>query len=461
MFSNSSLRKRPFFAARRFALSLRNSSRWLVQSILAAALVLAAAYAPAKVYIDINAPSVRRIPVAVPLLKRSAAGASDASVVIAETLRSDLGFSGLFDMVDPRAYLEDPQKALVVPDSKAFSDWLTVGAEVLIKGQVDLQADGITVELRAYEVFRQSQFLGKRYTASAADARTIAHMFANSVLEEFTGTVGPYGTLIAYVTQQGKSKELSLADMDGSHPRRLTRTGSLSINPSWSRDGRYLYYTSFMRGEPDLYLLDLSTWKNWVVSRSPGINLSGKDSPDGKELLLSLSKDGNSEIYRMDKSTRALTRLTENRAIEVAPTWSPDGRQIAFVSDRMGNPHIFVMDRDGRNVRRITSSGSHNGDPDWSPRGDLIAFTGRDERGVFQVYAVDPEGKEVHQLTFGPRDTMDPSWSPDGRFLAVTSSRDGRSGVFVFRLGSQDFRRVSPSTEEASQPAWSPRIIGP
>ncbi len=415
--------------------------------------------AQAKVYIDINAPTLRQIPLAAPSLRRDGGDVGEAHFEIAEALRNDLALTELFEVLDPRGYLEDPQRAPVQPDATAYADWFAAGAEVLIKGRIAREGTSLSVDLWAHDVLRRQTLLGRHYTAVPGAARTVAHMFANTVLEEFTGTPGPFGTRIAYVVEEGKSKELALSDMDGSNPLRLTRTASLSLNPSWSRDGRYLYFTSYQLGEPDLYLLDLTSWKQWVVSRRPGIDLSGRDAPDGSELLLVHSADGNAEIYRMDKATRKTVRLTRNRAIDVAPTWSPDGKQVAFVSDRMGNPHIFVMDRDGGDVRRLTYSGRHNGDPDWSPRGDWIAFSGQDERGVFQVYVIDPRGRQVRQLTFGPTDTLDPSWSPDGRFLAVASQRGGESAVYVFRLGGQEFRRVSPRGQTASQPAWSPRFV--
>lgn len=417
--------------------------------------------AQSKVYLDINAPTLRRVPLAVPALKREGGEVGEAHRQIAETLRSDLRLSGLFDVLDPRGYLEDPQRAPVQPDAGAYADWFAVGAEVLIKGRVAVEDRSLSVDLWAHDVLRRQPLFGLHYAAATTEARAVAHMFANKLLEEFTGTPGPFGSRIAYVVQEGKGKELALAGMDGSDPVVLTHTGSLSINPSWSRDGRYLYFTSYLLGDPDLYLLDLGSAKQWVVSRQKGIDLSGKDSPDGKELLVVLSVDGNPEIYRMDKATRKTTRLTRSRAIDVAPTWSPDGKRIAFVSDRMGNPHIFVMDRDGGDVRRLTYKGTHNGDPDWSPRGDLIAFTGRDERGVFQVYVVDPEGTQVRQLTFGATDTLAPSWSPDGRFLAVTSRRSGTDRVYLFRLGGQELHPVSPPGVVASQPAWSPALLTP
>lgn len=415
----------------------------------------------AKVYIDINAPTLRRIPLAVPTLRHEGGAVGEAHAEIARGLRTNLGSTELFEVLDPRGYLEDSQTAPVQPSAGAYADWFAVGAEVLIKGRISREGDSLSVDLWALDVLRRQTLFGRHYNAPPGAARTVAHMFANTVLEEFTGAPGPFGTQIAYVVQAGKGKELAVADMDGANARRLTSTGSLSLNPSWSRDGRYVYYTGYQQGDPDLYLMDLATGKHWVVSRRRGLDLSGRDSPDGKELLLVLSEEGNPEIYRMNKATRELVRLTRDRAIDVAPTWSPDGKRIAFVSDRLGNPHIFVMDRDGKDVRRITTSGTHNGDPDWSPKGDWIAFTGKDERGTFQVYMTDPQGRQVRQLTFGPYDTLDPSWSPDGRFLAVTSSREGESAVYVFRVGGQEFRRMSPRGEAASQPAWSPLFFRP
>lgn len=421
--------------------------------------VLAGSAAQAKVYIDINAPTLRRYPLAVPALRREAGDVGQAHAEIARVLRSDLGLTELFEVLDPRGYLEDPQRAPIQPDAVSFADWFAVGAEVLVKGRVGVEGDGLSVDLWAYDVLRRQTLFGRHYSAPRGAERAVAHMFANTVLEEFTGEPGPFGTKIAYVVQAGRAKELAVAEMDGSDARRLTRAGSLSINPAWSRDGRYLYYTGYLLGEPDLYLLDLVTGKNWAVSRRSGIDLAGRDSPDGKEILVVLSIDGNAEIYRMNKASRELVRLTRDRSIDVAPTWSPDGSQIAFVSDRMGNPHIFVMDRNGGDVRRLTTSGTHNGDPDWSPRGDLIAFSGKDERGAFQVYVVDPKGRQVRQVTFGLRDTLDPSWSPDGRFLAVSSEREGETAVYVLRLGGQEYHRVSPRGEGASQPAWSPAAV--
>ena len=77
--------------------------------------VPAAPPALSKVYIDINKPGLRPVPLAVPALKRTGGDARQAHINIAETLRSDLSLAGLFELLDPRGYLEDPQRAAVHP----------------------------------------------------------------------------------------------------------------------------------------------------------------------------------------------------------------------------------------------------------------------------------------------------------------------------------------------------------
>lgn len=405
-------------------------------------------------------PGIRPIPLAIPSLKIEGVAPPDANLEVAEVLRNDLQMSGLFEILDPRGYLEDPQASPLHPDKDSYAVWAAAGAECLIKGRLSSKGDATELELWFHDALRgKAVFEGVRFSTTKGELRASAHAFANMVFKELTGETGPFGTQIAYVMHDGKTRELAAVDMDGANHIHLTNARSLSLIPAWSRDGRYIYFTSYMMGDPDLFLLDMNTKKKWIVSKNEGIDLSGKDSPDGKELLMVLSIDGNPEIYKMEKSTREFTRLTNNSAIDVAPTWSRDGREIAFVSDRMGSPHIFIMDQNGKNVRRITYSGGHNGDPDWSPNGDVIAFSGKDANGRFQVFLADAkENGRVDQLTDGNFDTYDPSWSPDGRFLVVTSGIKGHDAIYILRLGSQEYTRISRIGEVASQPAWGPSL---
>jgi TolB protein len=439
----------------------RTFSLYIRIALTALALLLAlAGGASARIYIAIDTPGVEPIPVAIPAFKvtdkaRPGYGEPSPHLILPDILRRNLKIVGEFELLDPRGYLEDSQLVRLVPNSDSFASWQTAGAELLIKGQVDRAGLELVVEFHAYDVIRREFLFGKRYRGSMETINSMAHMFANALLEHLTGEKGPFGTEIAYVVRSGKSKNIASVEVDGSNPRWLTKNSSLNLNPIWSRDGNSIYMTTYYGGNPDLCRFHIPTGKLRYVYRDEGMELPGPEDPKSETMLFTSSTEGNMDLYTMDMKTRKTKRITTNRAIDVSPTWSPDSSKIAFVSDRKGNPHIFVMDANGGTPRRITFRGSHSGDPAWSPKGDKIAYTSMDKNGNFQVHIVDPEGKKPQQITFGDYDTHDPSWSPDGRFLAVTSNKDGKEAVFVLRLGVNRLWRISPEGQQASQPYWS------
>jgi dipeptidyl aminopeptidase/acylaminoacyl peptidase len=59
--------------------------------------------------------------------------------------------------------------------------------------------------------------------------------------------------LIAYGTQAG---DIWVMDADGSHRRRLTRTGGRDYPGAWSPDGRRLAFGSERSGNFDVYVMD-------------------------------------------------------------------------------------------------------------------------------------------------------------------------------------------------------------
>src|SRR5262249_27067469 len=55
-------------------------------------------------------------------------------------------------------------------------------------------------------------------------------------------------------------------------------------------------------------------------------------SPDGKQVAFSGFMKGQFDIFTIDLDTLAITNLTNDDVFDGAPTYSPDGRSIVFVS---------------------------------------------------------------------------------------------------------------------------------
>jgi TolB protein len=405
-------------------------------------------------------PGAERYPLAISPLKNL--GAKDdggrISLGIADMIVQDLERSGWFRVLDRSAYIESAQGTGITLGTFDFKDWSTIGAEGLVKGGFSLQGEDVTVELRLFDVYQQKQIVGKRYESRARDFRQIAHRFADEIILQFTGVPGIFNTRIAYVSNAGgRFKEIYVSHLDGSDRVQVTNNRTINLFPSWSRDGRSLFFTSYKGGSPMLYLFSLFSGKEMRFSFQEGSNLGGKWSPDGKLVALSIERQGNAELYLLDQTGKLVRRLTNDPGIDVSPTWSPDGNRLAFVSNRSGSPQIYVMEVASGKTTRLTFTGGYNTSPDWSPKGDKIAYTSRVD-GRFHIYVVGDKGGDAQRLTANARDNEDPSWSPDGRFLVFASNRKGNYHLYTMQANGENQQRLTASGGDDTQPAWSPRI---
>ncbi|MBI3079100.1 MAG: Tol-Pal system beta propeller repeat protein TolB [Deltaproteobacteria bacterium] len=416
-----------------------------------------------KVYLDINAPGFKRLPIAIAPLVNLARqrGGDRVGEEIAQVLTYDLEASGLFKVLDPISFIEDPARAGIEREQIEFRDWSLIGAEALVKGTVALDGSPpgeLRVQFRLFDVVDARSLTGKEYRAQLRDVRKVAHRMANEILYQFTGEEGVFETRIAFVSTRTGNKELFLMDYDGFGVQQLTSHRSINLSPAWTPDGRSLTFTSFRAGEPQLFRLNLAAGQLLRLSASPGLNVGAAWAPDGRRLALTLSRDGNPELYVMDRDGGGLQRLTRHPGIDVSPTWSPDGQEIAFVSDRTGNPQIFVLTLRTGDLRRLTFQGSYNASPAWSPRGDRIAYACRTESS-FDICTISPDGSNSQRLTFAAGNNEHPSWSPDGRHLVFASNRaTGRYALYRMLANGSNLTRIATGSGEDLSPAWSPRL---
>lgn len=419
-----------------------------------------------KVYIDLSAPSVRRLPVAIDDFRESGGGKDKAQTELSQTVKSelkdalsgDLAFSNLFTIVENPPYPERPAAFDKESGGAAGVEWplwRSAGADVLIKGSYRIEGEKLTVEVRMFDVVREKEILGKRYVGGAASRRRLVHYFADEIYMELTGRKGIFTTKMLFVTDRTGNKEIYLSDYDGKNARAVTRNGSINLSPQWAPDGKRVLYTSYKKGTPALYMLDLETGKDETVSARKGINIGGRFSPDGGSVALTLSTNKSPELHLLDLGKRELKRLTDNYAIDVSPTFSPDGKRMAFVSDMNGNPHIFVLDFYANSLKRLTFDGRYNSSPAWSPDGKKIAFSRSGEDGRFDIWVMESNGANPARLT-SEGNNRNPSWSPDGRHIAFSSSSRGSSSLYIMDTEGGVLRKLETGPGNSKTPSWSP-----
>jgi TolB protein len=373
------------------------------------------------VVIDIGKANRGLYPIAVPT---SPDGDAATSKEIASVASFDLGVAGVFKVLAPESFLADLKaEGMNIEPQK----WKDVGAYGVIKYRVTAKE----IEFKLYEVSKgTTASLSKTYPRGEKDTRQIVHRFCNEVFKYYTGEPGFFGSKIAFTVKANRQNQVFAMDFDGANAYQVSNNSSINILPSWAPGGGQIAYTSFMRGNPDLYVAPAGGGRPKKLVGYTGMNTGASWSPDGSKIALTLSKDGNAEIYVVNAADGAIIRrITNDKAIDTSPAWSPDGSQIAFVSDRNGGPQIFVASAAGGSANQVSTNGSYNTTPTWSPRKGkrILAYTTRDG-GNYDIVTLDLDSKTMTRITQGSGNNEEPAFSPNGR--AIAFARAGQ-GVFI------------------------------
>jgi TolB protein len=387
------------------------------------------------------------------IVRTSSSQATAAAEEVHQTLSDDLKFSRIFELL-PKSYYAyirplDPGKIL-------FKDWDSIQAKLLFVGEVSEAGKDLVFEGKLYDVKSERFIIGKRYQSERNVMRLAAHKMADEIMKVY-GEKPIFTSKIAFVSDRDGNDELYMMDYDGQNQTRLTFNKVIDYMPAWSPDGKRIAFTSYRRGNPDLYILNLYEGKiDIAVSR--GTSFAPSFSPDGKRIVFCSTQDGNAEIYSAAVEGTKIAnvkRLTFNEAIDTAPSWSPNGREIVFTSDRggSGSPQIYIMDAEGSNVRRVSFGGTYHDSPVWSPAGDRIAYISRVDQ-IFDIYLLNLRTNQIMKLTESNARNESPSWSPDGRHLVFSSTLTGKTQVYTVDYDGANLHRLT-ATGINKLPAWS------
>ncbi|MBF0458357.1 MAG: Tol-Pal system beta propeller repeat protein TolB [Nitrospirae bacterium] len=411
--------------------------------LLAAVLLGLPDRAAARVYIDINSPGLKRLPIAVVDFAGVAEGTEMADII-----RSDLDATGLFVFINKNAFIETAT-APFNPDN-----WKPLGIDAVVKGTAEAEADGsLGVVASVYDVVESSNILKKKYSSKKDLIRPLSHKIADDIYEALTGQKSYFSSKIVFIGQDGDRKSLYLMDYDGQRMKKIVSKGDITMKPHWSPDGKKLFYSSLRGNKWGIYELDFDSVSEDKLYSSGTTDLAGDVTQDGNYLLFSSSAKGTPNIYRIHIGSKEVMRMTHSDNIDVSPSASPDGKSIVYVSDKSTVPQLYIMSIDGTDSRRLTFEGNYNTTPEWSRAGDLIVFSGR-EGGRFHIFTIKPNGTDLKQLT-DAGNNEEPSFSPDGRMITFTSDRDGVKGVYVMTASGEGQKRISPRNIRAFGPSWS------
>ncbi len=426
--------------------------------VLLIALFLTSVATAQPITLRMETRSVSRMEIVVMPFKaaRDSAFAGELPQTLRDIINGDLGYCGYFNVIEPADLPPDTIMKVKRVGSSWDTLWTFSGSTAArVHGTVAVEWGGVTASIAIFQPPIRDPIHMKDFRFEAEDLRVAGHEIAAWITRVVTGEDGAFTSQIVFVVKTGDNKNLWVMDWDGSNPHSLTQDMTINMSPTWTPDGKTLFFTSFRNGNADIFKYDLATGRVTAFVASPRVDSAPVVSPDGQWVAYSSVASGNAEIYRIHVDGSGKTQLTISWGVDTSPSWSPTGQDLVFTSDRSGTPQIYRMDADGAGARRITWNGNYNETARWSPRGDLVAFASR-EIG-FQIFTMGPDGSGERRVT-SDGSNFDPSWSPDGMKLVYTSVQGGTSSIWTCNWDGSNPRQLTFGLN-ASQPQWGPAVL--
>lgn len=249
---------------------------------------------------------------------------------------------------------------------------------------------------------------------------------------------------IVFVSDRSNSRELWVARADGSMPVRVTNFNGAALgSPEWSPDGRQLVFEAQADGQRDIFVLtcELNTPRCGEPRRltfSPSSEYSPTWSADGRFIYFAI-RSGPWDIWKQAVDGGPAQQVTYNRGFLARE--SPDGRWIYFARPeklevwRMPTPNF----RGSLKEELIVGPPYAAHAATWTLYGDEILFLDvAKENNVPAIRACDVRTRRTRTILEAAEISTDDklSVSPDGKW--VLCSKLDRSGSNI--MVSDDLR---------------------
>lgn len=231
----------------------------------------------------------------------------------------------------------------------------------------------------------------------------------------------PDSRRLALTAKSGARDAIILLDAESGDEEKLEfdLDGIFSVDWGPQAAGDRLAFVGIDSGRSDIYVYDLATRELTNVTDDPFSDSDPSWSADGRSVFFTSDRRdslsgatppgfrmqdfeyGEYDIYNIDVGTRVVERITDlPGSSETSSAATPDGGHLLFISDRNGINNIYVRDLRTGEDRPVTNSVSGVYQLSLSRNGEKLAFSSLHNAGfdIFLIRAPLDQRLEVAEL---------------------------------------------------------------
>ncbi len=311
-----------------------------------------------------------------------------------------------------------------------------------------------------------------------------AHLLVSHPATESRPLYSPDGSRLAFVSSRTGGGNIYILTLANGELTRLTYSDTADRLDGWSRDGRWIYFTSAnndIAGLGDIFRVDAAGGTPLEVSRERYLSeFESAPSPDGQTIALVAKgisdlqwwRNGHAHIDETELWLKPVAqsgpyrRLLSADAKHAWPMWSADGHSLFFMSDASGAENIWRLPVDAATTAPTEITHFKHGRVLWPSIGnagrtivfernfaiwklDLLGSGKAEEipirlRGV----AASPGITHLNESSFNQL-----ALAPDGAKIALIAHGE------VFAASAKDggeAQRITHTASAEGNPVWSP-----
>ena len=288
-----------------------------------------------------------------------------------------------------------------------------------------------SVSRRGHELVFQQVFT-KSYTGrlNLQDATHLQGPSTRIISEkggQFRPHYSPDGQRVAFETDRSGYWEIWACDSDGSNCGQLTTLHGTAGAPRWSPDGRTIAFEFHTKEHGEIYLLEVESGATRLLETLPGSDNGGPSwSRDGKTLYFYSDKGGKTfQVWKMQLNGGTPVQVTRNGGVFAAETL--DGRSLYYV--KLEAPGVWKMPVDGGEENRVLDQPSGDLWWNWVLVKNGIYFLDDDKLKFFDFAT----GKKTSVYTSEKPLIMGLSVSPDGKSIVYPQIDVAESSIMLLK----------------------------